>query len=125
MPPGITEEEALSKPFHVYDDEFYDIIGDDPTLTLIASEESNPLFHEAVVWYPPTDEVFFVQNAGAKAAGTGLERSNDIFKISLEQAAAVAAKDGSGSVDVVRVDTNPQVINSNGKHRFSYLWCDF
>lgn len=105
----------MSKPFHVYDDEFYKIIGDDPTLTLIAREESNPLFHEAVVWYPPTDEVFFAQNAGARAAGTGLERSNEIFKISLGQAAAVAAKDSGGSVDVVRVDANPQVINSNGE----------
>ena len=68
------------------------------------------------MWYPPTDEIFFAQNAGARAAGTGLERSNDIYKISLEQAAVVAAKDGRDSVDVVRVDANPQVINSNGEH---------
>ncbi|KAI9875821.1 MAG: hypothetical protein M1823_007392, partial [Watsoniomyces obsoletus] len=88
VPPGITEQEANAKPFHVYDEAFYDIIGSDPTLTVVASTGIDPLFHEAVVWYPPTDEVFFVQNAGAKAAGTGLNKSNLIFKISLSQAAA-------------------------------------
>ncbi|SPO06513.1 probable lactonohydrolase [Cephalotrichum gorgonifer] len=115
LPPGITEEEALSKPFHVYDDAFYDIIGDNPTLTLIASEATDPLFHEAVVWYPPTDEVFFVQNAGAKAAGTGLEKSNVILKISLAQADAVSSmRNATGLVDVLPVDADPPVINSNG-----------
>jgi hypothetical protein len=40
----------VAKPFHIYDDEFYSILGNNPTLTLIAEEASNPLFHEAVVW---------------------------------------------------------------------------
>ncbi len=66
--------------------------------------------------YPPTDEVFFVQNAGAKDAGTGLNKSNIIQKISLAQAAAVSTKrNASGSVDVVTVKANPTVINSNGR----------
>lgn len=50
VPPGITLDEALAKPFHVYDPAFLDIIGDAPTLTVIASQGVNPLFHEAVVW---------------------------------------------------------------------------
>lgn len=49
-PPGIDEDELLAKPFHIYDDEFYAIIGTGPTLTLIAESESDPLYHEAVVW---------------------------------------------------------------------------
>jgi hypothetical protein len=51
VPPGITLEEALAKPFHVYDPDFYDIIGNDPTLTVLASQGTNPLYHEAVVWW--------------------------------------------------------------------------
>lgn len=99
----------------MYDDAFYDIIGDDPTLTLIAQEATDPLFHEAVVWHPPTDDVFFVQNAGAKAAGTGLEKSNAVFKVSLAQAGEVSSlRDATGKVDVVPVDANPPIINSNG-----------
>lgn len=55
MPPGISPEDLLAKPFHVYDEEFHSIIGSEPTLTLIAETETDPLFHEAVVWYadPP------------------------------------------------------------------------
>lgn len=56
-----------------------------------------------------------MQNAGAKAAGTGLNQSNAILKISLSQAAAVSTeRNASGRVDVVTVNANPAVINSNG-----------
>lgn len=43
-------ETLTQKPFHIYDDEFYEIIGSDPTLTLLAETSGDPLFHEAVVW---------------------------------------------------------------------------
>lgn len=112
--PGVTQESLTAKPFHIYDDEFYDVIGKDPSLTLIATSESDPIFHEAVVWYPSKDEVFFVQNAGAPAAGTGLNKSSIIQKISLADAEKVRA----GTLDeapVTIVNTsNPQVINPNG-----------
>lgn len=116
LPPGTTRESLKAKPFLVYSDEFYNIIGSNPTLTLIAKTESDPIFHEAVVWYPPTDEVFFVQNAGAEAAGTGLAKSAIIQKIALSQADAVTSQvDATGQVDVVVVDSQPQVINPNGE----------
>lgn len=51
MPPGVSPEDLLAKPFHVYDDEFLSVIGSEPTLTLIAETATDPLFHEAVVWY--------------------------------------------------------------------------
>ncbi|KAJ4006032.1 hypothetical protein NW766_010858 [Fusarium irregulare] len=114
--PGVTQESLEEKPFHVYDDEFLDVIGKDPSLTLIATSESDPIFHEAVVWYPPTEEVFFVQNAGAPAAGTGLNKSSIIQKISLKEAEALRKGTlGKDEVKVTTVDTaNPQVINPNG-----------
>lgn len=114
IPPGISEQEATDRPFHIYDEAFVDIIGSNASLTLIATSEVDPIFHEAVVWYPTTDEVFFVQNAGAKDAGTGLNKSNIIQKISLAQAAAVAAG-RNDSVEVLTVNATPPVINSNGK----------
>ncbi|KAI0129442.1 D-lactonohydrolase [Xylariales sp. AK1849] len=113
--PGVTLDSLTAKPFHIYDNEFYDIIGSDPTLTLIASSETDPLFHEAVVWYPPTDEVFFAQNAGAPASGTGLNKSSVIQKISLTQADAVKnSRNATGNVTVTVVPSKPQVINPNG-----------
>ncbi|KAF7550134.1 hypothetical protein G7Z17_g5907 [Cylindrodendrum hubeiense] len=113
--PGVTEESLTAKPFHVYDDEFYDVIGKSPSLTLIATSDTDPIFHEAVVWYPPTDEVFFVQNAGAPAAGTGLNKSSIIQKISLDDAEAVrTSSNSSEEVTVTTVPSDPQVINPNG-----------
>jgi len=63
-----------------------------------------------------------VQNAGALAAGTGLEKSNIIQKISLAQAEEVVASgNSSAEVDVVLVEASPAVINSNGiSHGQSY-----
>ncbi|KAI0098629.1 gluconolactonase [Nemania sp. FL0031] len=115
VPPGYSLDALQEKPFHVYDDEFYDVIGPNPTLTLIASSETDPLFHEAVVWYPPTNEMFFVQNAGAPAAGTGLNKSAIIQKISLDEAEAVSTKrNATGLVKVHVVDSSPMVLNPNG-----------
>jgi gluconolactonase len=112
--PGQTEESLLAKPFHIFDDEFYDVIGENPSMTTIATSESDPIFHEAVTWHPERDEVFFVQNAGAPAAGTGLNKSSIIQKISLADAEKV--RNGSlSAVPITVVNTsNPQVINPNG-----------
>ncbi|KAJ2991211.1 hypothetical protein NUW58_g2596 [Xylaria curta] len=115
VPPGYDLAALLEKPFHIYDDEFYDVIGPNPTLTLIAHNDTGLPFHEAVVWYPPTNEVFFVQNAGARAAGTGLNKSAIIQKISLAEADAVSTKrNATGLVKVHVVDSKPMVLNPNG-----------
>ncbi|KAI1102799.1 calcium-dependent phosphotriesterase [Jackrogersella minutella] len=114
IPPGHTLESLNAKPFHIYDDEFLDVIGSNPTLTLIADSGSDELFHEATLWYPSTDEVFFVQNAGAKGVGTGLNKSNVVSKIALSEAVAVSNKrNATGSVNIEKVDT-PDIVNSNG-----------
>ncbi|KAI8168215.1 Gluconolactonase [Colletotrichum sp. SAR 10_70] len=113
--PGVTQESLKAKPFHVYDEEFYDIIGTNPSLTLIATSEIDPIFHEAVTWYPPTEEVFFVQNAGSPDAGTGLNKSSIVQKISLADAEALRNGTlGTEEVTVHVVPSNPQVINPNG-----------
>ncbi|KAI1458055.1 calcium-dependent phosphotriesterase [Annulohypoxylon moriforme] len=118
IPPGLSLESMKDKPFHIFDDEFYDVLGPNPTLTLIASSGNELLFHEATTWYPPTDEVFFAQNAGAPADGTGLNKSNVVSKISLREAAAVSTqRNATGSVTVQTLDT-PEIINSNGATNF-------
>ena len=58
-----------------------------------------------------------MQNAGAKEAGTGLNKSAVTQKISLSQAAAAAAtgeRNATGIVNVTVVDANPSIINPNG-----------
>ncbi|WVQ98187.1 hypothetical protein IAU59_005309 [Kwoniella sp. CBS 9459] len=119
FPPGTDADSLAARPFLIYDNAFYDIIGSDPTLTLIASTDGDPLFHEANTWYPPTDEMFFVQNAGAPAAGTGLAKSAVVEKISLSQAQQIASQgNGTGQVDVVTVNSTVQVVNPNGATNF-------
>ncbi|KAI2620080.1 calcium-dependent phosphotriesterase [Hypoxylon sp. NC1633] len=119
IPPGYDLGSLTDKPFHIYDDDFYDVLGSNPTLTLIANTGSNPMFHEATVWYPPTDEMFFVQNAGVAAAGTGLNKSNVILKISIPEAMAVSTlRNANGSVTVHTVDA-PAILNSNGATNFN------
>ncbi|KAK4190586.1 hypothetical protein QBC35DRAFT_490039 [Podospora australis] len=115
-PPGTSQQSLLAKPFHIYDAEFLDIIGRNPTLTLINHTSGDPLFHEAPVWHPDTDEVFFCQNAGSPAAGTGLNKSAILQKISLSSItpAITSQRNASGSVKVNVVTTNPAVINPNG-----------
>ncbi|KAJ5086067.1 hypothetical protein N7532_010838 [Penicillium argentinense] len=118
-PPGLTEESLLGRPFHIYDDEFLKVLGSTPSLTRIAYSKVDPLFHEAVVWSKRTDEVFFVQNAGPPEAGTGLNKSSIIEKISLSQAAAVANKtDAVGLVDVENVTSTTMIINPNGANNY-------
>ncbi|KAJ5377541.1 uncharacterized protein N7496_004950 [Penicillium cataractarum] len=115
VPPGHSEDSLTKRPFHVYDDEFLKVIGSNPTLTRIAHSPKDPLFHEAVVWSRETDEMFFVQNAGAKNSSTGLHKSAIIEKISLKDAATVSNKsDASGLVKVTTVPSSPMVINPNG-----------
>jgi len=116
FPPGTTLESLKAQPFHIYDEDFLAIIGPNPTLTLLNHTDTDPIFHEAAVWYPEKDEMFFVQNAGAKAAGTGLAKSAIIEKISLSAVTPSIAsqQNASGSVKVEVVDSNPMVINPNG-----------
>ncbi|TYJ56017.1 hypothetical protein B9479_003259 [Cryptococcus floricola] len=112
VPPGATEDSLKEKPFHVYDEAFYDIIGDSPSLTLLADGGDNPLFHEAVVWHNETDEVFFAQ-AAAMDLGFGLNKSAVVQKISLSQAQDV--QEGTrNSTDVTVVNSTTQVVNPNG-----------
>jgi gluconolactonase len=63
---------------------------------------------------PPRDEVFFVQNAGAPAAGTGLKKSSIIQKISLAEAEKVRNGTLAAAKVTVVNTSNPQVINPNG-----------
>lgn len=60
--------------------------------------------------------MFFVQNAGAKNASTGLKKSAIIERISLADAAAVSQKsDAVGLVDVTTIPSSPTILNPNGR----------
>lgn len=119
MPPGHSLESLYERPFHIYDREFYSVIGKEPTLTVVATSASDPIFHEAPVYFPGTDEMFFSQNAGVPAAGTGLKKSSIIQKVSLKDCEAVKGERvAQNLVAVHKVDSNPQIQNPNGATNF-------
>ena len=63
-----------------------------------------------------TDEMFFAQNSGSADAGTGLNKSSVIQKISVPQAAGYTTeRNVSGKVTVTVTNSSPVVINPNGK----------
>jgi len=116
VPLNLTAAGLKDKPFHIYDDEFLDILGPNPTFTILAETAKDPIFHEAVVWYKAKDEMFFVQNAGNPDAGTGLNKSAAIYKISLKEADAVkSTRNAVGKVTVTLVKSAPEVPNPNGE----------
>ena len=119
IPQNMTREGLVDRPFHVYDDEFLDILGPNPTFTVLAQTPKDPIYHEAVVWYKANDEVFFVQNAGNPDAGTGIDKSAAIFKISLKEADAVKdSRNATGKVKVTQIPSNPEIPNPNGKFKY-------
>lgn len=64
-------------------------------------------FHEAPIWNPDTDEMFFCQVTG--------NRSGVIQKISLAGITPAIASQRNASVNVEFVPTTPQVVNPNGE----------
>ncbi|KAK3329127.1 hypothetical protein B0H66DRAFT_540305 [Apodospora peruviana] len=119
VPLNFTSQGLLDKPFHVYDAEFLDILGPNPTFTVLAETSKDPIFHEAIVWYKPSDEAFFVQNAGNPDAGTGLNKSAAIYKISLQEAEAVkSTRNAVGKVTVTQTKSAPEIPNPNGATQY-------
>ncbi|OAA60748.1 Six-bladed beta-propeller, TolB-like protein [Cordyceps fumosorosea ARSEF 2679] len=114
VPPGVSRQELKDRPFLVFDPDFLEVIGHEPKLAIIAETEKDPLFHEAVVWVPATDHVFFAQNAGSPAAGTGLLKSAIVQKVSVKEALQVASGNKTGHVKIDTVTSHPPVINPNG-----------
>ncbi|ORX88912.1 calcium-dependent phosphotriesterase [Basidiobolus meristosporus CBS 931.73] len=67
--------------FIVYNKGFYDIIGTNATLTLVA-EKDFAFAHEAGIYVPKTNEIMFTSNRLGDTSGT--EQYADVYKMSVE-----------------------------------------
>ena len=85
--------------FQVFDQDFLTILGSDPSLRRITSNPDFAFAHEAPVWVPDTDEVFFTSNAGGDLGHSGFDANNQMGKISLEEVAEAIAN-GTESINV-------------------------
>ncbi|KAJ7498477.1 calcium-dependent phosphotriesterase [Mycena latifolia] len=100
----------------VFDDAFYDIIGKDAALFPVTSDPTFAFAHEAPVWVPETDEVWFASNGGGALSRSGLNANNQVAKISLKEVDAAILKNGTSNVNVThyKVDLPETVQMTNG-----------
>ncbi len=85
--------------FQIFDPNFLSILGSEPSLRLVASNPDFAFAHEAPVWVPDSDEVFFTSNGGGSLGRSGLDQNNQMGKISLQEVAA-AIGNGTRSINV-------------------------
>lgn len=96
--------------FQIFDPDFLDILGPTPSFHEVASNAAFAFAHEAPIYVPETDEVFFASNDGGALGNSDLTHNNQVGKISM-QAVETALQDlkaGSGTavnVSVTEVST--------------------
>ncbi|KAF8631744.1 hypothetical protein AX15_002224 [Amanita polypyramis BW_CC] len=71
--------------FQIFDPAFLTVLGPNATIYEIASNDTFAFAHEAPIYDPVTDQVFFASNAGGPLSGSGLERNNQVAKISMKE----------------------------------------
>ncbi|KAK0186535.1 calcium-dependent phosphotriesterase [Armillaria mellea] len=87
--------------FQVFHEGFLDILGPSPSIRGIASNTSFAFAHEAPIYFPETDEMFFASNAGGSLGMSDLDHNNVYGKISLAAAEdALETNPDGGVVDV-------------------------
>ncbi|KAF9011027.1 hypothetical protein BDZ89DRAFT_1047441 [Hymenopellis radicata] len=102
--------------FQIFDPDFLNILGSEPSLRVIASNPDFAFAHEAPVWVPDSDEVFFTSNAAGHLGHSGLDQNNQMGKISLQEVAA-AIRNGTGSINVTvtsQLELDDAVQMTNG-----------
>jgi gluconolactonase len=69
--------------FQVFDKAFLDVLGENASIRLITENGTFAFAHEAPVWIPETDEVFFASNAGGALGMSDVDHNNRVSRIGL------------------------------------------
>jgi gluconolactonase len=93
--------------FLVYQPEFCHILGQSPSLRVVAQEDSYPFAHEAGVWIPSTREVFFTSNQFFPEGSS--KKKIHISKLSIPESSSL-----SRSYSWTVVTPNPDILTANG-----------
>jgi len=83
--------------FQVFDPSFLDVLGSKASIRLIAENDSFSFAHEAPVWIPETDELFFSSNDGGALGMSDLNHNSKVFRVSLKGVRA------GGKADLIEV----------------------
>jgi gluconolactonase len=94
--------------FQIFDMDFLKILGRNPSIHEIASNETFEFAHEAPVYFPDSDELFFSSVCGGPLGLSDWNTNNQVFKISMTAVeAALAANvhsNRTANVPVTEVD---------------------
>lgn len=101
--------------FQIFDQSFLSILGPNPSIREVASNSTFAFAHEAPIFVPATNEVFFSSNDGRPLGMSDLDHNNMVGKISLNDVdAALAANDSIINVPVTFLDLPDTIQMTNG-----------
>ena len=84
------------------------ILGSNPSIYEVASNDTFAFAHEAPIYVSETDEVFFTSNGGGTLGNSDINHNNEVGKISMKDVeAALAANSSEINVPVTEVGVHP------------------
>ncbi|KZV79538.1 calcium-dependent phosphotriesterase [Exidia glandulosa HHB12029] len=92
--------------FQVFHDDFLDILGPHASIVAIASNPGFAFAHEAPIFDPSTDDLFFASNDGGPLGFSDIDHNNQIGRLSLREAETALAKSGGKPVNVTVTKLN-------------------
>ncbi|KAI8973090.1 D-lactonohydrolase-like protein [Trametes punicea] len=104
--------------FQVFNSDFLNILGPTATIRAVAANPTFAFAHEAPIWVPETDEVFFASNDGGALGMSDINHNNQVSKISLKAVAAAINAAGRGiapvNVSVTKLALPDTIQMTNG-----------
>ncbi|CCM05302.1 uncharacterized protein FIBRA_07516 [Fibroporia radiculosa] len=104
--------------FQAFHPSFFEIIGSSPSIREIASNPGFAFAHEAPIWIPDTDELFFSSNGGGALGFSDWDNNNQVAKIDMPEVYGAMAASGSSTspvnVTVTPLDLPDTVQMTNG-----------
>lgn len=73
--------------FQAFDPDFFDILGPNPSIRVVASNPGFAFAHEAPIWDKSTNELSFASNDGGPLGFSDIDHNNVVSKISLDEVA--------------------------------------
>lgn len=84
------------------------ILGSNPSIHEVASNDTFAFAHEAPIYVSETDEVFFASNGGGTLGNSDINHNNEVGKINMKDVeAALAANSSEINVPVTEVGVHP------------------
>lgn len=101
--------------FQAFDRDFLSILGPNPYIREMSSNDAYAFAHEAPIYVQATNEIFFASNAGGAKGNSNLDRNNAVNKINLtEVELALEGTGGVVNVSFTELNLSEEVQMTNG-----------